>query len=321
MRAMQKSVVCRLSSACVLPILTALLASTQGVLAQATATGGTITTSGVYRIHTFTNVGTTSFVVSGGSQVSGTTLNCDVLVVAGGGSGGSRAGAGGGAGGLVYSNKTLTAGTYSVTVGQGGAAVTDTKSPIVGYVGTNGSNSVFGDIPAAIGGGGGGCYTKAARNGGCGGGGGAWSNTVGIGSQGYNGGLGAQVTYFSSGGGGGMGAAGGSGASGTGGTGGAGLEYSQFASVGGYPAGWFAGGGGGSDNGFGGFGGNGGGGKAATAGGTPNDAVANTGGGGGGVRDGGDAGGYVSGGGGSGIVIVRYIPGPPPPRGTIFSGR
>ncbi|MDD5676591.1 MAG: hypothetical protein PHW60_01190 [Kiritimatiellae bacterium] len=60
---------------------------------SAVATGGTITTNGNYRIHTFTNVGTTNFVVSGGS------LTCDVLIVAGGGGGGQSRGGGGGAGG------------------------------------------------------------------------------------------------------------------------------------------------------------------------------------------------------------------------------
>ena len=59
-----------------------------------TATGGTITTSGAYTIHTFSTGD--NFIVSGGS------LTCDVLIIAGGGGGGgSGRGGGGGAGGLI----------------------------------------------------------------------------------------------------------------------------------------------------------------------------------------------------------------------------
>ena len=57
-----------------------LFASAQRVCAAVTVTGGTITTNGNFIIHTFTNVGDTAFVVSGGS------VTCDVLLVAGGGS-------------------------------------------------------------------------------------------------------------------------------------------------------------------------------------------------------------------------------------------
>jgi hypothetical protein len=59
-----------------------LLASPRCVFAAATATGGTITTNGHYITHTFTPAGDATFEVSGGS------LSCQVLVVAGGGSGG-----------------------------------------------------------------------------------------------------------------------------------------------------------------------------------------------------------------------------------------
>ena len=87
-------------------------------------TGGTITTSGSYRIHSFTSGGT--FVVP-----TGTTLtNVEYLVVAGGGGGGGsqqgHQGGGGGAGGLRTSvvgatsgrgssaeaRQTITAGSY-----------------------------------------------------------------------------------------------------------------------------------------------------------------------------------------------------------------
>src|SRR6056300_356855 len=66
-----------------------------------TATGGTVTTSGDYKIHTFTGDG--CFVVSQGNSGPGTAV--DYVVVAGGGGGGSGStdsqwgGGGGGAGG------------------------------------------------------------------------------------------------------------------------------------------------------------------------------------------------------------------------------
>jgi hypothetical protein len=222
-----------------------------------------------------------------------------VLVVAGGGSGGARVGGGGGAGGLVYStNKFVTKGTYSVTVGNGGTAVTSVAS--VGVAGNDGQNSVFADV-TAVGGGGGGAYQTPAngRDGGCGGGAGGYTaGTAGIGSQGHNGGTG---TSGQAGDGGGMGAIGLSGASGGGG--GTGVVCSiSGSSV------YYCGGGGGSGDAAGGAGGTGGGGAGTMGGDTPAESgKPNTGGGGGGVRDLADAGGKVSGAGGSGIVIVRYV--------------
>ena len=66
-----------------------------------TATGGTITTSSDYKIHSFTGDG--CFVVScGGNPVGSDTV--DYLVVAGGGGGGSRHSGGGGAGGYRESS-------------------------------------------------------------------------------------------------------------------------------------------------------------------------------------------------------------------------
>src|SRR6056300_794346 len=106
------------------------------------ATGGTITTSGDFKIHTFTGDG--CFVVTqlGNSPVvpTGGPSNVDYLVVAGGGGGGSRHAGGGGAGGYrtTFPSPGCNAGafpisqtTYPVTVGGGG--------PDCG----NGSNSVF----------------------------------------------------------------------------------------------------------------------------------------------------------------------------------
>ena len=55
------------------------------------ATGGTVTTDGDYRVHTFTSSG--SFIVS--NAPSG--KNCDILLVAGGGGAADRHAGGGGA--------------------------------------------------------------------------------------------------------------------------------------------------------------------------------------------------------------------------------
>ena len=78
------------------------------------ATGGTITTLGDYKIHTFTGDG--CFVVS--SAGAGTPTypsTVDYLVVAGGGGGGTRWGAGGGAGGFRESHSTPVSGCYTAS--------------------------------------------------------------------------------------------------------------------------------------------------------------------------------------------------------------
>jgi hypothetical protein len=132
-----------------------------------TATGGTITTCGNYKIHTFTGPGT--FTVSCAGNPTGSN-SVDYLVVAGGGGGGGTSAAGGGgAGGFRYSNSTfpvacapgaprasataipVTATTYPITVGSGGAG--RTGSP--GQNGSSGNNSIFSTITSAGGGGGG----------------------------------------------------------------------------------------------------------------------------------------------------------------------
>ncbi len=74
-------------------------------------TGGTITTSGVNRIHTFTSGGTLT------CNGSGTT---NYVVVGGGGGGGSAGGGGGGAGGFLSGSISLTVGSFTITVGAGG---------------------------------------------------------------------------------------------------------------------------------------------------------------------------------------------------------
>lgn len=267
-----------------------------------TATGGTTSEAGGYKFHTFTSSGT--FEVTAGSG------NVEVFVVGGGAAGatGGTAGrGGGGAGGIVYDDAyAVTAGSYTVTVGAGG--LTGGSSATSG----SGGNSVF-DTLTALGGGGSGPHATAGTAGGSGGGGSGYLGELGgagnqpgsasggfgnAGGASYNGGAAPGMQ----GGGGGAGAVGQTGQSGKGGDGGVGKEYSQFSSVGGSPAGWFAGGGGGGAStptpGVAGAGGQGGGG-AGGSGAVGTDGTANTGGGGGGSTSTGGAG-------GSGIVIVRY---------------
>jgi type II secretory pathway pseudopilin PulG len=279
--------------------------STSSIVADCIGGGGVETTDGDYTICTFTSSGT--FNVSSGGFV-------EALVVAAGGGGGSGYGngAGGGAGGLVYnSSKSISSGTYDITIGQGGSGGSNSGSS-----GGVGGNSVFLDI-VAIGGGGGGWFSPGGSGGS--GGGGHWdrrgggsalqSNSGGGLGYGNAGGSVGPSFYCLSGGGGGAGAAGDNADGQIGGNGGVGLEFTQFASVGGSPLGWFAGGGGsgrytdncGSPGGVGGLGG----GADGRTGLSGLDAVANT--GGGGAGGGTPPGGITNGGsGGSGIVILRY---------------
>ena len=156
------------------------------------ATGGTITTSGNFKIHTFNSDSTFSVSTAGNAAGSNTV---DYLVVAGGGGGGGNVGGGGGAGGYRFSNGTAS-GCYSagpaplgasavpvsvqgypVTVGGGGAGGTTNPER-----GTSGSNSVFSAI-TSTGGGGGGTFSAApgcstGLTGGSGGGGGSFDCTA-----------------------------------------------------------------------------------------------------------------------------------------------
>ena len=142
------------------------------------ATGGTVTTSGDYKIHTFTGDGNFVVTTAGGNSAQFPTT-VDYLVVAGGGAGGNGvgntgAGSGGGAGGyresLASASPTHTASphtasplkattglnvgnttqTIPVTVGGGGALCSTNTAR-----GSNGSNSVFSTITSAGGGAGG----------------------------------------------------------------------------------------------------------------------------------------------------------------------
>jgi hypothetical protein len=273
-----------------------LLFTIQGALAN-DATGGNITHSGGYTIHTFIGNGTFN---STGTSIS----NVQVLIIGGGGGGGSEdtaggaGGGGGGAGGFIYNSSFAhTPGTYTVVVGASGAGGTGISN------GNNGSTSSFNGLTAS-GGGGGGRGDVAGHPGGSGGGGG-WNSDGGAGSQGNDGGDGVEGAPYTTGGGGGAGAVGGTAVSTQSGHGGAGLENSISGT-----AVFYAGGGGGGANtadytGVNGAGGAGGGGAGGAKGGSAvQSGTANTGGGGGGGAGWGSGGG---GNGGSGIVIIRYL--------------
>ncbi len=265
--------------------------------------GGTISNSDGYRIHTFTSSGTFTNTIS--------NLSVEYLVIAGGGAGGGGYGGGGGAGGYrnsvsgetsganssAESALTLSTGNKTVTVG-GGAPST---SAGYGQSTVNGYNSVFDSI-TSLGGGGGGNSTNGA-SGGSGGGAMDDNNSGGAGTsgQGFAGGSAKGAPNYGSGGGGGASAVGVNGTSSAGGNGGNGLASSITGS-----SVIRAGGGGGAtyNNSSVGSGGTGGGGNANN-GSNGVAGTANTGGGGGGSGSGGS---YNTrgGNGGSGIVIVRY---------------
>ena len=107
------------------------------------ATGGTITTDGNYKVHTFTSSGTFT------PTTLGSTPTVEYLIVGGGGGGASGFyGGGGGAGGYrTNTSFSVTATGLTVTVGAGGATP--------GTANTNASAgvaSVFSSITSAGGG-------------------------------------------------------------------------------------------------------------------------------------------------------------------------
>jgi len=302
------------------------------------ATGGTITTSGDYKIHTFTGPGTFCVSQAGNAPINsaGGPNTASYFVVAGGGGagiGGGGDGAGGGGGGGVREGRditpsytasplvapaglTLTASPFSITVGAGGNGSTGTYC-----AGNTGSPSTFSTITSSGGGGaaktnatpniglpggsgGGGAGGGAPSTGGEGGAGGAGNTPPVSPSQGNPGGNAAQYSTpvnFYGGGGGGAGAAGGNATNSANGAGGNGVTTQ----ISGSPSN--AGGGGGvgsvpgrSPNGGDSGGGSGGGGNGGSNPGQ--DGSTNTGGGGGGSSAGGTRGGN----GGSGIIRIRY---------------
>jgi hypothetical protein len=183
--------------------------------------GGNVTTSGGYKIHTFTSTGSSIF-----NFITGFPTSVDFLIVAGGGgalTNGSFQG-GAGAGGYIFTQSTVSIGAYSVVVGEGGLASSPNN--------TNGGNSsLFGQT--AIGGGRAPNENTAGFTGGSGSGGGGQDGSRSGGSgtqnQGNAGGIGggeAGQPTNGGGGGGGAGAPGGNRPGLGGGVGGNGLSNS-----------------------------------------------------------------------------------------------
>jgi hypothetical protein len=281
-----------------------------------TATGGTITTCGNFKIHTFTSDG--CFAIT--TAPTPANNNVSYLVVAGGAGGGANHGGGGGAGGFregkdgadTYTASPIAAPaglpvsastTYPITIGAGGGNA-GAGSPTV--VGGTGSNSVFSTITSHGGGGGAGSGQQGV-SGGSGGGdsgenpsGNAGSgNTPPVSPPQGNPGESRPPARGNSGGGGGAAEAGGTDGVTQGGDGASTSITGNSVTRGG--------GGGGSCYpevpGYNGAAGAGGGGRGANG---PTQVAepgtANTGGGGGGVY----CGPANSGTGGSGIVVIRY---------------
>ena len=279
------------------------------------ATGGTITTCGNCKIHTFTGSGNFTVCCAGNPTGSNTV---SYFVLAGGGGGGGSIGGGGGAGGyrISFPNPAtggfpVTATTYPITVGAGGNGTNNPTSPLDP---SRGGNSVFSSITST--GGGAGAPGALTHPGGSGGGSGHRGGTGGTGntppvspSQGNPGGNTPDNAYAGSGGG-GAGAAGNpapaSGYPSTASPGGDGSTNTISGSSVTYAGG---GGGGGflNDGGGGGSGGSGGGGNGGS--GSPGNVFAQPGtrgsGGGGGAYGPGPANG-IGGNGGAGQVIIRY---------------
>ena len=299
-----------------------------------TATGGTVTCCGDYKIHTFTGPGTFCVSCAGNGAGSNTV---DYMVIAGGGGGGGSRTPGGGAGGggaggwrassgvasgsytagpgpltNCVSALPVTASPYPITVGASGPGAPSGSPPGAG----NGSSSTFSTI-TSTGGGRGGSPNSPDGPGGPGGSGGGspWAYRSepnrGIGNtppvsppQGTNGGLGGGSPHYSGGGGGGASAAGADavpgGAAGNGGS-------SLCSSIDGSPKSYAGGGGGGSSGppagGSGGGAGAGSGGRPGSPGPGTNASDANRGSGGGGGGQGGMTGG---GNGAAGVVVIRY---------------
>jgi hypothetical protein len=275
------------------------------------ATGGTITTDGDYKIHTFTSTGDITFDVTQISEIQ--SLNqIEYLIVAGGGGGGAGQdvggtnykGGGGGAGGLLSGSRFVDISAYTGTIGAGGSggyfeganprqALNGSNSSLFGLTAIGGGRGSGADealnpacyLPLSGGSGGGGYNSQEFNISGllrCAPGGNGASGTEGQGNAGGN----NNTSFYTVGGagGGGAGAVGSNGPNGNGGIG----KQSAINGTLTYYAGGGAGGGTTATGGL------GGGGNQFTNG------AANTGGGGG-------AGNEATGGaGGSGVVIVRY---------------
>ena len=172
-----------------------------------TQTGGTVSTSGAYRLLTFTGSG--NFTITAGSK------SCDILAIGGGAGGfygstvsisdaqsanGIGGGGGGGAGRYNYlTAQTLTTASYTVTIGAGGSAGATFYGSYANAP-TAGGTTSFGSVTTAAGGsiGDSGYGTSGAASGGVG----------GTSGNSYAGGAGGSASYAYGGGGGGSASAG-----------------------------------------------------------------------------------------------------------------
>ena len=100
------------------------------------ATGGTVTIDGLYKVHTFTSSGTFTITTAG---------YIEAIVVAGGGGGASNnyVGAGGGGGEVIYHTQTADLADYNISIGAGGGG-----SSANGTNGGIGGTTTFGNISA-----------------------------------------------------------------------------------------------------------------------------------------------------------------------------
>jgi hypothetical protein len=165
-------------------------------------TGGTITSSGGYRYHTFTS--SSNLVVP-----TGFSTTAEALIVAGGGGAGRNRGGGGGAGGMRVETYSLTAGTYAASLGGGGVGQSDSVDSTAGS-----GSSIFSITTVGGGrGGGNGMGGGSLDAGGSGGSGGAAGSGInksggaGTSGQGNSGGN-TDATSGNGGGGGGKSASG-----------------------------------------------------------------------------------------------------------------
>ncbi len=162
------------------------------------STGGAIAVSGGYRIHDFTTNGT--FTAAGAGTV-------EYLIVGGGGGGGDG---GGGGGQVLTGTLSVSAGSYAITVGDGGTGWTVTP---LAPPGDGGLSAIVGHV-TALGGGRGAVFLNSSHNysadtGGSGGGGGlSYVGGVTTGASGNGTGTNAGGNGVSEGGGGGGGAGG-----------------------------------------------------------------------------------------------------------------
>jgi hypothetical protein len=161
-----------------------------------TASGGSITTDGNFKIHTFTSTGTFT-VTNPGNSLGSDAI--EVLIVAGGGGGGSlnvNYSGGGGAGGVLYYGSETSSsnnGTPKTPNGSPINVLSNSYSIVIGGGGgiaSNGGNTTAFGYTAIGGGAGASSYYTQGNSGGSGGGGGPTYGPGGTSTsgQGYIGG-------------------------------------------------------------------------------------------------------------------------------------